>query len=124
VNAAFKRLFRIALLLLPLNLFSLGRGDKPLKGDIYDQAAAGALVEITGIIRLTGSEPFSGLLISDEYGHDWHLDQNAKAVFLPYQHHTITIRGRLELVELRLADGVFLGVRRIIVDPMIAPEAP
>jgi hypothetical protein len=95
--------------------------DKPVQGpesqaepSPYDTAVQGQLVEVTGIIRVVGNEPFSELVITEEGMQTWYIEEESKALLGGYQQRNITIRGTVELQEMILANGRHLETRRIL----------
>jgi hypothetical protein len=92
--------------------------DKPALADssLYDTAVQGQLVEITGIIHLVGNEPFTELVITEEETQTWYIKEESRAILARYQQRNITIRGRVELQEMVLANGRHLGTKRILKD--------
>jgi hypothetical protein len=66
-----------------------------------------------------GNEPFPELVLTDDEGNDWYLDGDAKEKARPYQHRELTIRGRPEYKEMKLANGVSMGIRRFLRDAVI-----
>lgn len=92
---------------------ALGRKDKAVD-ESQSQAAelesaqelkTGDLVTVSGRVRLVGSDPFGELVISDENGQDWYLDDEGKELLQNYEQRTATISGYLVLEERVLADG-------------------
>jgi hypothetical protein len=81
---------------------------------LYDTVQSGQTVELTGKIRLVGSEPFPELVLSDDGGHDWYIDRESRGSVSGYEQRSVTVRGKVELKEMVLADGRSLGYRRIL----------
>jgi hypothetical protein len=89
---------------------------EPHKRSLYDTAVQGQVVEITGIIRLVGNEPFNELVITEEGRQTWYIEGENRAILSRYQQRNVTIRGTVELQEMVLANGKYLGIRRILKD--------
>jgi hypothetical protein len=85
-------------------------------GNLYDTVKSGQTVELSGIIRLVGSEPFPELVLSDTGGNDWYIARESRALVSGYEQVTVTIRGKVELKEMVLTNGRSLGYRRILSD--------
>jgi hypothetical protein len=71
-------------------------------------------ITLRGRIRLLGNEPFPELVLTDAEGNDWYLDGDAKEKARPYQHRELTLRGRPEYKEMKLANGMSMGIRRFL----------
>ncbi|MHC6202244.1 hypothetical protein ACYULU_03515 [Breznakiellaceae bacterium SP9] len=115
------------ILALPVQVFSLGRrdtGKAPQTQDapeqtapdaaLYESAVSGQFVELSGRVRLVGSEPFPDLVLTDSEEHTWYIDPADRKILSPYEQQTVTIRGAVELTEMVLANGKSLGSRRIL----------
>ena len=123
-------LFLALCLLFPAPpVFSLGRRDKPSpdppqaglpfppsvsgpEGLVYD----GDRVELTGRVRLVGSEPFPDLVLTGEDGGDWYLEGSDRQALRSREQQSVRVRGRVELREMVLANGRSLGFRRFLRD--------
>ncbi|MDR2158751.1 MAG: hypothetical protein LBP23_01650 [Treponema sp.] len=86
----------------------------PSDGSLYEQAAEGQTLTVTGTVRLVGNEPFTELVLTDGAGNDWYIDEDSRSLLASRQHRTVTVRGRVRLLEMVLANGRVLGTRRII----------
>jgi hypothetical protein len=73
-------------------------------------------VELSGRVRLLGSEPFPDLVLTDRDGADWYLEGPDRRALQAYEQRTLKVRGRVELRELVLANGRSLGFRRFLRD--------
>jgi hypothetical protein len=71
---------------------------------------------VRGRVRLVGSSPFIEMVISDEDGFDWYLEPGEGKILEDYQQRIITVRGKVRVQELFLANGAPLGSRRILRD--------
>jgi hypothetical protein len=101
---------------VPALLFPLGKKE-PVSvdtGNLYDTVQSGQTVELSGTIRLVGSQPFPELVLSDAGGNDWYIARESRALVSGYEQRTVTVRGKAELKEMVLADGRSLGHRRIL----------
>ncbi|GHU90897.1 hypothetical protein FACS189476_11330 [Spirochaetia bacterium] len=118
------------ILALPVQGFSLGRrdappdqrvpafenpGDPPASGAaLYEFAVSGQTVEVSGRVRLVGSEPFPDLVLTGSEDHTWYIDPADRKTLSSYEQQTVTIRGTVELTEMILANGKNLGSRRTL----------
>ncbi|GHV81268.1 hypothetical protein AGMMS49944_30590 [Spirochaetia bacterium] len=116
------------ILALPVQGFSLGRQDagkapqtqaapdQPSASDaaLYESAVSGQSVEVSGRVRLVGSEPFPDLVLTDSEEHTWYIDPADRKTLSRYEQQTVTIRGVVELTEMVLANGKNLGSRRTL----------
>ena len=76
-------------------------------------------VRITGIVRLTGNEPFTELIIDGNYSsaapHEsivWHIDRDERDLLYDMQYRTVTVEGDESVRELTFASGIPAGTRR------------
>ncbi|ULQ60559.1 hypothetical protein K7I13_04520 [Brucepastera parasyntrophica] len=88
---------------------------------LYESAAAGQVVEITGRIRLVGNEPFPQLVLTDMDSNDWFISDESRKLLAGYEQQTVSVRGRVELLEMKLANGSVVGTRRILADITVLP---
>ncbi|GHV94328.1 hypothetical protein AGMMS50293_06480 [Spirochaetia bacterium] len=116
----------LGLLFLPALLFPLGGTEqdgssgkgtrsKPLRGTgLYAKALDGQYVELAGRIRLVGSAPFPELVLSDGENNDWYIEKASREIVSAYEQQTVTIRGKLTLQDMILANGTVLDKRRML----------
>ena len=115
------------ILALPVQSFCLGRqvaGKAPRTqgapvqattgAALYESAVSGQVVELSGRVRLVGSEPFSDMVLTDSQEHTWYIDAADRKTLSPYEQQTVTIRATVELNEMVLANGKSLGSRRTL----------
>jgi hypothetical protein len=115
------------ILALPVQGFSLGRRDAGKASQtqaapdqiasgaaLYESAVSGQSVEVSGRIRLVGSEPFPDLVLTGEGDHTWYIDPADRQTLSRYEQQTVTIRGTVEIREMTLANGKSLGSRKIL----------
>jgi hypothetical protein len=76
----------------------------------------GDIVELSGRVRLVGSEPFPDLVLTGGDDQDWYLDDASRQVLRFYEQRIVKVRGRVELKEMILANGRSLGFRRFLRD--------
>ncbi|GHV92639.1 hypothetical protein AGMMS50268_31420 [Spirochaetia bacterium] len=81
---------------------------------LYESAVSGQTVEVSGRVRLVGSEPFPDLVLTDEGDHTWYINADDRPTVAAYEQQTVTIRGTVELKEMVLANGRSLGSRRTL----------
>ncbi|MDR3342038.1 MAG: hypothetical protein LBT14_04480, partial [Treponema sp.] len=104
-------------------LWSLGNQDRQAPqetlaapADPVQAAPPGELIRVHGRVRLVGSMPLPGLVISDADNHDWYLEQADRALVAPYEQRILTVEGRAEYQDLILANGEKIGVRGFLRD--------
>jgi hypothetical protein len=107
---------------LPFPLFSGGKKAPPeppvlSDGSLYEQAAEGQILTVTGTVRLVGNEPFTELVVTDGAGNNWYVAEEGRSLLAPWQHRPVTVRGKVRMREMVLANGKALGTRRIIMAP-------
>jgi hypothetical protein len=71
---------------------------------------------VRGRVRLVGNHPFTELLITGEDGIDWYVERGEGKFLEDYQQRIVTVRGKVRIQELILANGVSLGSRRVLRD--------
>jgi hypothetical protein len=124
-----KSLFFTALVvLLPGFIFPGGQGEPPLPEEpvvsgqcLYDRAQTGQILELTGRLSLRGNEPFPDLVVTDADGREWYIARENRKLLSGYEDRSLTVRGRLEIREMILADGQNRGVRRILSEIVLLP---
>jgi hypothetical protein len=117
-----KKFFCTALLVfLSGLLFPLGKGEASLPEEqiisgagLYERALPGQFLELTGMLSLRGSEPFPEPVLTDNEGHEWYIARENRRILSGYEQRIITVRGRLELREMILANGQNMGTRRVL----------
>ena len=72
-----------------------------------------AMVQVTGIVRLTGSGPVSELVITGQDGQ-WFIAKEDERKLKDLQHRTVTVQGAETVEELTFANGRPAGKRRIL----------
>ncbi|MDR1785117.1 MAG: hypothetical protein LBR23_01440 [Spirochaetaceae bacterium] len=121
----FRGVFAAAFLILSAALsggmvYAGGKRDapkqpEPLSGPgLYERAGPGTLVEITGRVRLVGSEPFPELVITDGDNHDWYIAREDSAALRKFEQQTVTVRGLVYREEMILANGKRLEDRLVL----------
>lgn len=124
-----KSLFFMALVaLLPGLIFSRGQGEPSVPEEpvvsgegLYDRALPGQILELTGRLSLRGNEPFPDLVLTDAEGREWYIARENRKLLSGYEARILTVRGRLEIREMILADGQNLGSRRILSEIVLFP---
>jgi hypothetical protein len=110
-----KHTFLCALLALPLCAFPFGKKDAaPDTVRESPNITEGQVVEVTGLVRLIGNEPFPRLVITGSDGTDWYVSDSDQQAIAACQQQTVTVQGTVRLAEMTLANGVSLGTRRIL----------
>lgn len=74
----------------------------------------GQTVEVSGRIRLVGSDPFPDLVLTDDQGKDWYIDDASKAVVKGLEQQRVRVSAVVSLKTLKLANGTALPERKIL----------
>jgi hypothetical protein len=74
-----------------------------------------SLVQISGTVRLVGSEPFTELVITGS-DWEWYVDRNEYHKLRELQHRVVTVGGTETIVMLTFANGSSAGERRTLKD--------
>jgi len=69
------------------------------------------VVQVTGIVRLVGNEPFTELVVSNSED-TWHIAKEDQNKLNDLQHRTVTVEGEETVIELKFASGIPAGTRR------------
>ena len=101
----------LVLCLAAVNGFTLGSKDAS-----GSRAANQKKIEVQGRVRLVGTDLFSNLVITDEKGRDWYVDQKDRALLNKYEQRRVTVTGSAEYRDLKLANGKKVGVRHYLLD--------
>lgn len=70
-------------------------------------------VQVTGRIRLVGPSLFTDLVITSS-DSEWYIAQEEREKLSNYQQQTVTVAGDEIISELRFANGMFAGYRRLL----------
>ncbi|MDR0909566.1 MAG: hypothetical protein LBM77_07350 [Spirochaetaceae bacterium] len=73
-----------------------------------------AEIELTGMVRLVGNEPFTEYCITDDTGNDWYVDAESRPLFQGLEHKSVRVKGILENKPQILADGTRLRDKKIL----------
>jgi hypothetical protein len=65
-------------------------------------------VEVSGVVRLVGSSPFSSLVISGE-DREWHIVPEEQKKLMDLQHQRVTVRGQEYYYDRTFANGTSAG---------------
>ena len=85
------------------------------KSDAESASENDAVIQVTGVVRLVGNEPFTELVITG-LDHEWYIAENEKELFEHLQHRTVTVEGEETVIALMFASGLPAGDRRILSD--------
>ncbi|MDR0551280.1 MAG: hypothetical protein LBG72_04595 [Spirochaetaceae bacterium] len=75
-------------------------------------AQSGSAIVVSGRIRIVGSMPFTEMVISDADENDWFVSGYDRAQLENHQGAKVTVQGEASIVDIILADGSRVGVRR------------
>ncbi|MDR2659661.1 MAG: hypothetical protein LBC27_06710 [Spirochaetaceae bacterium] len=104
---------------VPLNAMGGGEDGAGNTGDASNGSSDfmkknnGKTVTVSGIVRMTGSMPFTEIVISDDDG-DWFIGKDEQDKLARYEGQTVTVTGKAEYTNLELANGEPLGLRRAL----------
>jgi hypothetical protein len=101
-----QRLLLITLLLLStLSAALYARGDK--------EESKLQILQITGVVRLVGTDLFPELVITTNNG-EWYIANDERDKLHDLQHRTVTVEGEETILELKFASGMPAGTKRIL----------
>jgi hypothetical protein len=100
--------FGIAALVCAASIIALGVGGKQ-----GTDTGSGEIV-LTGRVRLVGNMPFPEFVISEESGEVWYVVSDEMDKFKGLEHQTVTVSATYRIVDMILADGKKIGIRRIL----------
>ena len=75
--------------------------------------APGAVVQVSGRVRLVGSDPFPDLVITGP-GREWYIDKGDEHKLRDLQQRIVTVEGAETVKELTFANGSPAGERRTL----------
>ena len=116
----------IGILLTGLSsIYALGGGDKDKKNGQEEDISSGEfrVVQVTGLVRLVGNEPFSepvitGSYISNDQTNEkdvtWYIAREDRSKLRDLQYRTITAEGEEVIMEMTFASGASAGIRRTL----------
>ncbi|MCL2208872.1 MAG: hypothetical protein FWB89_01785 [Treponema sp.] len=102
-----KRLFLFFIFLFCVTAFLSAFGRKE-KETIPEKI----IIQVTGIIRLVGSEPFPELVISSSEGKQWYIASDEADKLRDLQYQTVTAEGEETVMQLTSASGRLTLTRR------------
>ena len=94
--------------LLLLGVFLIFVSDLPARGN---RQPAPNIVQIRGLVRIVGNNPFSEPLISNSE-NTWYIYSEERQQFYDLQHNIVTVEGEETVTERRFANGDLAGYRR------------
>ena len=99
-----KKIFFVFMFLLFASsmLFAFGAKEK-------DEPAE--TIQVTGVVRLTGTSLFPELVISGEEAR-WHIAKDEMEKLFELQHQTVTLEAVETVTEIFFANGQSAGIRR------------
>jgi hypothetical protein len=97
-------LFFFIFLFLPAVVFSLGGKEKGKEEPLE-------VIQITGVVRLTGNANFPEIVIANSE-NSWVLANDEMDKLHDLQHRTVTVEGEQTVTELFFANGLSAGIRR------------
>jgi hypothetical protein len=104
LSARLSIFFFTFLFALPSVVFSLGGGEKAREEPLE-------IIQVTGIVRLTGTANFPEIVIAgSEYS--WVIAKDEMNKLHDLQHRTVTVEGEQTVTELFFANGLSAGIRR------------
>jgi hypothetical protein len=71
------------------------------------------LVQVSGRVRLVGSNPFPDLVITGP-DREWYIDRDDQHILKDLQHRTVTVEGNETVMALTFANGRPAGERRTL----------
>jgi hypothetical protein len=71
------------------------------------------MVRVTGRVRLVGSSPMAEIVITGAQ-NEWYVERNDEHKLKDLQHRTVTVEGEETVMELRFANGMSAGQRRML----------
>jgi len=69
------------------------------------------VIQVTGVIRLTGNDNFPELIISDSE-NSWVIAKGEMDKLHDLQYRTVTVEGEETVTELHFANGLSAGLKR------------
>ena len=111
----------IFVLLLVGTDFASGLSNREVRivsGEDASEARDGDRVEVEGRVRLVGSEPFSDLVITDDFGNDWYVAED-RGVLGSLEQQRVIVQADIRRRRMTLANGRELGQRLELYDIVV-----
>ena len=77
------------------------------------QEEKSTLVQVSGIVRLVGNEPFTSLVISGTES-EWYIDEEDRYKLKDLQHRAVKVEGAETVKEFTFPNGLLTGERRTL----------
>ena len=115
-------LFSLVLVFLITSTFAddkssvnMKKANEDLKiADIWNSVKNGDTIRLYGIVRRLGNDPFSFIVITDQYNNDWNIADESLINYVFPEHEYMTIEAIVERKTMVLANGTIIGDRRIL----------
>ena len=107
MNSAFRAALLLFFFCLASVLYAVG------SKEVKSAAAQSTVVQVSGRVRLVGSDPFPELVVSGP-DREWYIDRDDQSKLKDLQHRTVTVEGIETVKELRFANGRPAGERRTL----------
>ncbi|ADK82983.1 hypothetical protein Spirs_3898 [Sediminispirochaeta smaragdinae DSM 11293] len=82
----------------------------------WKNVQTGMEIRVTGKVRLVGNVPFSELVITDNEGNDWYINQDSRPALSGHEQEIVTVRAVVHREKIVLANGKRLNDRRVLDD--------
>jgi len=102
-----KKVCFLALFLLCVTVFL------PAKGGKENNKAKNNLIQVSGKVRLVGTDLFPEIVITGS-DKEWYVENEEMSKLHDFQHRTVTVEGEETVVEMQFAGGLSAGTRRIL----------
>jgi len=96
------------ILFFSVSLYARGNGEKNSGSELEENQRR---VQVTGVVRVVGSNPLYEFVISDQ-SSEWYIVRNEMNKFNTYQQQTVVVEGIETVYELLFAGGLSAGTRR------------
>ena len=72
-----------------------------------------AAIQVSGVVRLVGSEPFTEVVISGSE-NEWNIEADEEYKLRNLQHRRVVVEGVETVIAMRFASGIPAGERRTL----------
>jgi hypothetical protein len=97
--------FALFLLCVPMLMQALGGKEK--------DSDKNKTVQVSGTVRLVGTALFPEIVVTGSE-NEWYVDKDEMSKLNDLQHRKVTVEGEETVVEMRFANGLSAGTRRIL----------
>lgn len=82
----------------------------------WSSVSDGQSADVFGTVKLVGNDPFYELVIMDESGKPWYVEESSTTAIKRFEQRKIRVRGVVRITKMTLANGTALSDRRTLTE--------